>query len=503
LFTFQSIMFVSLGFLCALLLGFVVAPAFWARAVRLTTERMRASLPLTEMEISAERDRLRAENAIRVHQLSARLEQARLSQARQKVEINRRDATVSSLQRRLQAIETEREGSENARRVLEATITQRIPEVEGRLVEARQLLAKRDAEMTTMQGDTGRTYRALDEAMQVNAQQRAEIDRLKMTVVGHGGRTQSAGAETETALRAELGVLQARSRDQAALIVRLQSDAAAQAAGGTANDARANGSSADESRGKSQAIPFKSVSDGAPEAERNAMPRHAEVEGLKAKLAAQDGQLETLTAQLRAYEGAAQSESRSLSLRDTKAALKSRIAAAEKEIASRDSALLGLRKELALANERVARQASYYMEEFRRLGGGGAHALQEKALCAATQPPGAEAKKNAAAEARRDTSERGAHLPPNEEAARVKHDDKATAPRAKAADAKEKKLSKRNAATEDKKAKQPQSLEDRLAASDDQPVYDFDQHFDGASNEANEPEPKDKLMDRIAALAKR
>ena len=111
-------MFVSLGFLCALLLGFVVAPAFWSRAVRLTTERMRASLPLTEQEIKADRDRLRAESAIRVHQLTAKIEQARLYDARQKVEINRRDGTISSLERRLQLIETEREGSENARRVL-------------------------------------------------------------------------------------------------------------------------------------------------------------------------------------------------------------------------------------------------------------------------------------------------------------------------------------------------------------------------------------------------
>ena len=212
MFTFQSIMFVSLGFLCALLLGFVVAPAFWARAVRLTTERMRASLPLTEQEISADRDRLRAENAIRVHQLSAKIEQARLFDARQKVEINRRDGTISALQRRLQQIETEREGSENARRVLEATITQRVPEIEARLMEARQLLAKRDAEMTALQNDTGRTFRALDDAMQVNAQQRAEIDRLKVSLAGHGGRPHSAavGAETETALRAELASLNLR-----------------------------------------------------------------------------------------------------------------------------------------------------------------------------------------------------------------------------------------------------------------------------------------------------
>ena len=224
-FTFQSIMFVSLGFLCAVLLGFVIAPAFWKRAVRLTTDRIRASLPLTEAEISAERDKLRAENAIRVHQLTSIIEQGRLSDARQRVEINRRDGTINALERRLTAFESEVKGSENARRVLEATITQRIPEIESRLIEARQLLAKRDSEMKSLQADTAKTYRALDEAMQMNAQQRAEIDRLKMSLAGQGVRLQnsSTGAETDTALRAEIEKLRARSREQAAQLAKLQS----------------------------------------------------------------------------------------------------------------------------------------------------------------------------------------------------------------------------------------------------------------------------------------
>ena len=167
--TFQAIMFVSLGFLAAVLLGFVVAPAFWARAVRLTSERMRASLPLTEREIRAEHDRVRAENAIRIYRLGAERDKARLSEARQTVEVNRRDAAIGQLERRLHRIETENEASENARRVLEATLKERMPELEKRLVEARQLLAHRDSEMKSLREDASKTYRALDEAMQINA----------------------------------------------------------------------------------------------------------------------------------------------------------------------------------------------------------------------------------------------------------------------------------------------------------------------------------------------
>ncbi len=100
--TFQSIMFVSLGFLAAVLFGFVIAPAFWARAVRLTSERMRASLPLSEREIKAEHNRLRAENAIRIHRLSAERDKAKMAEARQTIEINRRDASIGDLERRVQ-----------------------------------------------------------------------------------------------------------------------------------------------------------------------------------------------------------------------------------------------------------------------------------------------------------------------------------------------------------------------------------------------------------------
>ena len=50
--------------------------------------------------------------------------------------------------------------------------------------------------------------------------------------------------------------------------------------------------------------------------------------------------------------------------------LKRQQAAKDKEIAERDKTIAGLRREIAQANERIARQASYYMEELRRLGSG-------------------------------------------------------------------------------------------------------------------------------------
>ena len=49
--TIQSAMLVALGFLAASLLGLLVASAFWSRAVRLTTARIKQSMPVSEPEI--------------------------------------------------------------------------------------------------------------------------------------------------------------------------------------------------------------------------------------------------------------------------------------------------------------------------------------------------------------------------------------------------------------------------------------------------------------------
>ncbi len=489
MFTFQSIMFVSLGFLCALLLGFIVAPAFWARAVRLTTERLRASLPLTEQEISAERDRLRAENAIRVHQLTAKIEQARLSDARQKVEINRRDGTISQLQRQLREIETEREGSENARRVLEATITQRVPEVEARLMEARQLLAKRDAEMKALQSDTGKTFRALDDAMQLNAQQRAEIDRLKMSLAGHGARTQSlaGGVESETALRAELEKLRQRSRQQAAQIERLQSVARDPNSGAAAQrefdavpirKAPANDTGLEDAgdakigQDKDGRVANR-LDEPVSAAERQVASSgetNAAMQAVKVKLDAQAATIEKLTAEIAAYESGAADKGRSLSLRDSRTALKARVAASEQVIASRDKSISDLRRALASANERLAQQASYYQNELRRLGArNGARAATSGS---SRDDSGQDGREINGLEEPQDGAERSLEA------------------RLKAHQASD--------ATPGAGGRPPESSEAAAEAGSD-----FDTRAEVAAVDAPKPSPRGKLMDRIAELAKR
>ena len=144
----QSAMLVALGFLAASLAALLIAPAFWARAVRLTTSRIKDSLPLTDIEIRADKDRIRAEYAIKVHKLETNLEQAKLTRARQLVELNRRDASISTLETNLGSLKAELEEHQNARHVLEQTIADRLPKVEARLAEAKRLILSRVARTT-------------------------------------------------------------------------------------------------------------------------------------------------------------------------------------------------------------------------------------------------------------------------------------------------------------------------------------------------------------------
>ena len=69
----QPLLFFGFGFLCAVLLALLVAPAVWRRAVRLTEQRIQATVPLTMNEIQAEKDGLRAEFAMSSRRLEMKV----------------------------------------------------------------------------------------------------------------------------------------------------------------------------------------------------------------------------------------------------------------------------------------------------------------------------------------------------------------------------------------------------------------------------------------------
>ncbi|MEZ2329329.1 hypothetical protein AB6802_06370 [Mesorhizobium sp. RCC_202] len=85
----QSVLFFALGFLCAVFLVSLIAPAVWRRAVVLTRRRIEASLPLTPAEIQADKDRVRAEYAMTTRKLEMTVKSLQEKTAEQLVEIGR------------------------------------------------------------------------------------------------------------------------------------------------------------------------------------------------------------------------------------------------------------------------------------------------------------------------------------------------------------------------------------------------------------------------------
>lgn len=353
-------MLMALGFLLAALLALTIAPAFWSRAVRLTTHRIRERLPVTETEIRADKDRLRAEFAMTVHRLESKIGQAELKRARHLIDLNRRDASISALESDLNTLRSTLEEHENARRVLEDTVSERLPKVEARLNEARVLLAARDSEIKDLSTSTVRQQQALEEARSINSQQGAEIERLSTSLTVRGGRNQEALNDPrfsgEVALRAEMESLRAKTRDQASLIARLQRAMPGQGTEMPAIAAgRANGTAGTEAPGLAMVLP--------PDEVRTALER--ELRALKARTEDQAAEIKTLAAELAALRNTEETSST-----DSKVGLRAKLTGVQMQADQQAELVQKLRAELAAAHERLSLQGAHFMEQMRRLGAG-------------------------------------------------------------------------------------------------------------------------------------
>ena len=100
----ESIMFVALGFLLAGLVALLLTPPLWRRAVRLTTRRLEATMPMTVADIQADKDHQRAEFAVQLRQMEMAYEKAREKAARHLVERNRGRAQADELKAEIDAL---------------------------------------------------------------------------------------------------------------------------------------------------------------------------------------------------------------------------------------------------------------------------------------------------------------------------------------------------------------------------------------------------------------
>lgn len=396
--TIQSAMLVALGFFAAGLIGFLLAPFYGRRSARIATEQLRATMPLSSAEIAADKDRLRATYALTIHKLEQKLEKAAYAAARQRVELNRRDAGISELEGEVERLAGLLEEHENARRVLEQTIAERMPKVEYRLDEAKKLLFHRDREIANLTEASKRQMQALEEATQINAQQRDEIHRLKATLAARAARNRETLSDPrfdgEVALRAEIEALRAKTRDQAAVISRLQGSlakAGAETERGEAAALRAAAPAPERAEAPSPLPAAAGTVDLAAEINRlrkdlmeaeaalrsargMAEAGHASQAALEAEIRAlktanedQAAEVARLKAALATYEA---EDAGDRAVKESKVSLRARLSALKAQSDEQAGTIQRLRAEIAAANEKLARQAAHFMEEMRRLGAG-------------------------------------------------------------------------------------------------------------------------------------
>lgn len=170
----------ALGFLIAGLIALVIAPAFWGRALRLTTRRIEMQIPLSAREILADRDLIRAEFAVERRRLEQTADRLNNVRAGDLSELGRRAATIVAQQAELTAL-----GRRNAEQEAE------LVSLEHRLAETSAELA---ASATALYGASGLVERKDAELLEF----RREFSGLR--ALAGNSRAALAAAEIDIAL---------------------------------------------------------------------------------------------------------------------------------------------------------------------------------------------------------------------------------------------------------------------------------------------------------------
>jgi chromosome segregation ATPase len=138
----ENIMYFALGFIASGLLGLMILPSVWQRAVRLTKKRIEAATPMTMSEFRADKDQLRAEFALSTRRLEKNVEAMRNRVAEQLGDINRKKSDLSLLKsERDQQLSVIRELEER-----ESELRRRILDLEKEGADLAQRLRMRDRE---------------------------------------------------------------------------------------------------------------------------------------------------------------------------------------------------------------------------------------------------------------------------------------------------------------------------------------------------------------------
>lgn len=177
----ESTLLFTLGFLCAGFLALMIAPAIWRRAVNLTRRRIEASVPLTMNEISADKDRMRAEFAMSTRRLEMSIKSFKEKAAEQIAEIGRHREELKRLAEERDERNAAVTALEKQAADLRAELKRREDEIQKAnedLKQAMQQLDQRQADLERLNGlYEEASYAASGRQIELVARE-AEIERL-------------------------------------------------------------------------------------------------------------------------------------------------------------------------------------------------------------------------------------------------------------------------------------------------------------------------------------
>jgi chromosome segregation ATPase len=192
----EQIMIFALGFLVACVIALAAAPAYWHRAIRLSTRRLELQLPVSLQEIQAGRDLLRAEFAVKYRRLEQKVAELNERHAADMAELGRSASIISRQNSNLHMLSEQgsegREELSELRRALMETSAElaaaakesydtggqiarkdaKIGELETDLKKSQEIAAEQREAIGTLEANVARQ----DEAL---AAQRAKVDELE------------------------------------------------------------------------------------------------------------------------------------------------------------------------------------------------------------------------------------------------------------------------------------------------------------------------------------
>jgi hypothetical protein len=178
----ETVMLIALGFTVASLLALLIAPALWRRAVKLTTRKIKATMPISVADINADKDLLRAEYAVEMRRLELGLGKAKERAARHLMERNQHTVEIGKLEIEIAMLKNALTERTKASSVLEQTVQKHIPEVEAQQEHSLKVIAARDLELSERANAFANQGDALELAQKMVQRQEQEIDRLRQAL---------------------------------------------------------------------------------------------------------------------------------------------------------------------------------------------------------------------------------------------------------------------------------------------------------------------------------